>query len=82
MTLEKVMEQIILNTIRYACQRVRFDENAFAEAMRNASVINDEAEKIICAKCLIIHGCITGKTTKCTSSCIFFLTIFFETRYN
>lgn len=41
---EKVIEQIILETIRYACQSVRLDENAFAEAMRSASAIRDEAE--------------------------------------
>ena len=45
---EKAVRQIILETIRYACQNVRADEGTFIEMMRKLSEVRDksEAEKL------------------------------------
>ena len=38
------MRQILLETIRYACDSVRMDEDAFMDAMRSASAVRDAGE--------------------------------------
>ena len=45
---EDAVKQILLETIRYACDSVRMDEEAFIDAMRSASAVRDmgEAKKL------------------------------------
>jgi DNA invertase Pin-like site-specific DNA recombinase len=42
---ERVIRQIVLETIRYACNSVRMDEAAFIEAMRSASAVRGKSEE-------------------------------------
>ncbi len=41
---EDAVKQLLLETIRYACDSVRMDEEAFMEAMRSASEVRDKGE--------------------------------------
>ena len=40
----KVIDQLVLETIQYACKSVRMDERAFAERIRSASEIREQSE--------------------------------------
>lgn len=40
----KVVDQLVLETIQYACKSVRMDERAFAESIRSASEIREQSE--------------------------------------
>ena len=40
----KVIEQLVLETIQYACKSVRMDERAFVESIRSASEIWEQSE--------------------------------------
>ena len=41
---EDAVKQLLLETIRYACDSVRMDEEAFMDAMRSASAVRDMGE--------------------------------------
>lgn len=40
----KVIDQLVLETIQYACKSVRMDERAFVESIRSASEIREQSE--------------------------------------
>ena len=40
----KVVDQLVLETIQYACKSVRMDERAFVESIRSASEIREQSE--------------------------------------
>lgn len=40
----KVLDQLVLETIQYACKSVRMDERAFVESIRSASEIREQSE--------------------------------------
>lgn len=40
----KVIDQLVLETIQYACKSVRMDERAFVESIRSASGIREQSE--------------------------------------
>jgi hypothetical protein len=43
--MEKVVKQVILETIQYACKSVQMDETAFMEAVHSASAIREKTEE-------------------------------------
>jgi hypothetical protein len=43
--MEKVVKQVILETIQYACKSVQMDEAAFMEAVHSASAIREKTEE-------------------------------------
>ena len=39
-----MIDQLVLETIQYACKSVRMDERAFVESIRSASEIREQSE--------------------------------------
>ena len=40
-----MIDQLVLETIQYACKSVRMDERAFVESIRSASEIREQSEE-------------------------------------